>query len=292
MGLLGIQKERLTFEKTLTTTTYVRNRLMVVTKATGKAAYATYGSVADGCTTYVDVEAADQRVAIYPLSGLRETFFLNALTAITKGALVFPATDGKVVASSYTAIAGITAVPGSPTEGDTYLLPAVPTGTGWEDHANAIAIRGASTWSYVDVDATTNLGLTVYLSDERRYYTWNGTAWVVATPAAVAMEAAVAGQDFVCYNLADATRLSVANMPAEFGFGAKLAIAASGAGGAAAASVLDNRVLTTDKFAVCLQSVANAVYLRTVTCSTAGTITCTFSADPGAWTATILVIRS
>lgn len=291
MGLLGPSKNRLNYDKLVSTTTYARNRLLTGTPSTGKAAYATYGSVATGYTQHVNVEATDAMVAIIPLNKVDDSFFLKALTAITKGSLVFPATEGRVVQSSYNCLAGVTAAPDSPTAGDTYMLPAAPTGTGWEEHANAIAIRGAAAWSYVDVSATVNLGLTVYLTEERRYYTWNGTAWVVAKAAAIAAESAVAGQEFVCYNTGNTQRLIVDALPAGMNFAPTLVKAVSGAGGAAAASILDNRILTTDKVDVLVASTANAVYKRSVTCGTAGTVTLTFSGDPGAWTGTLMVYR-
>lgn len=291
MGLLGPSKNRLNYDKLVSTTTYARNRLLTGTPSTGKAAYASYGSVATGYTQHVNVEATDAMVAIIPLNKVDDSFFLKALTAITKGSLVFPAAEGKVVQSSYNCLAGIIAAPDAPTEDDTYMLPAAPTGTGWENHANAIAIRGSAAWSYVDVDATTNLGLTVYLTEERRYYTWNGTAWVVAKAAAIAAEAAVAGQEFVCYNTGNTQRLIVDALPAGMNFAPTLVKAVSGAGGAAAASVLDNRLLTTDRVVLHVHSVTGACYLKSAICSTAGTATITFSADPGAWTGTLVVYR-
>lgn len=290
MGLLGITKEVLTCSKSSASATYQRNRLVTITKSTNVAAYATYGSVADGYTRYTGVTADNEKVAVHPFSKT-ETFFLNALAAITKGNKVFPATDGRIVQSSYNCLAGITAAPSAPSEGDTYLLPAVPTGSGWSDHGNAVAIRGASSWSYVDVDATTNLGLTVYLTEERRYYTWNGTAWVVAKAAAIAGENAVAGQDIICYNVSEAYKLDVDSLPAGINWGPTLCKAVSGAGGAAAASILDNRVLTTDKLMFTPTSTTNACYVRSVACGSNGTVTVTFSADPGAWTGVLEVYR-
>lgn len=292
MGLLGIQKERFTFEKATETSVFARNRLISVVASTGKAGYSTYGSVADGVTTYVNVEAGDTRVAIYPISGMRETFFLTALTAFAAGVKLYPVAEGKVVASSYTAKSGILAEPSSPTEGDTYLINGTASGTNWVSHDNSVAIRGASAWSFVDVSSTANLGLTVYLSDERRAYTWNGTSWVVAKAAAVSKEAAVAGQEVICYNLADNGRISVGNLPDHINYGGKLIVSASGAGGAATANVLDSRFATTDLYFVTVKSAANAAYLKSAACGTAGTLVLTFSADPGAWAASIFVVRA
>lgn len=292
MGLLGIQKERFTFEKDADASTFARNRLISVVKATGKAGYSTYGSVADGCTTYVNVAANDKRVAIYPLSGMRETFFLTALTAFAKGVKLYPVADGKVVASSHTALSfGLVAEP-TLVEGAVYLLTGTPTGTNWSGHGNAVATAGAAAWTFVAVSDTVNLGLTVYVTDERRAYTWNGTSWVVAKAAAVSMEAAVAGQEIIGYNLSSNGQLEVGNLPAGINYGIKLAIAGAGAGGQAANNVLDIRFATTDLYMVTVNSTTNAVYLRSAICSTAGTLILTFSADPGAWTASVFSVRA
>lgn len=63
----------------------------------------------------------------------------------------------------------ITALPGSPTDGDIYI---VPSGAG--SNPNKIAVRDVATWVYL----TPVAGWRAYVIDEAAFYLWNGTAWI------------------------------------------------------------------------------------------------------------------
>jgi hypothetical protein len=68
---------------------------------------------------------------------------------------------------------GLTAPPGSPAEGDRYIVPASPTGAwvGWE---NDVAAWSGGAWLRLPA----RRGLTAWVEDEAILTVWNGTAWV------------------------------------------------------------------------------------------------------------------
>ncbi|MDT3427691.1 hypothetical protein J2Z22_003254 [Paenibacillus forsythiae] len=67
----------------------------------------------------------------------------------------------------------LTAPPGSPAEGDRYIIPAGATGA-WSGKTNQIAEYQSAAWIfYVPVT-----GWTAYVDDESKIYSWNGSAWV------------------------------------------------------------------------------------------------------------------
>jgi len=63
----------------------------------------------------------------------------------------------------------VTALPGSPTNGDLYI---VPSGAG--SHPNEVAARDNGGWVYI----TAFEGLRAWLQDEDLLVVWNGSAWV------------------------------------------------------------------------------------------------------------------
>lgn len=73
---------------------------------------------------------------------------------------------------------GLTTPPGSPTDGDTYIIPAGATGV-WASRDNQIAIyRGPPTdaWEFYNpVDFRSRL--LCYIEDEAVLSVWNGTNW-------------------------------------------------------------------------------------------------------------------
>jgi uncharacterized protein DUF2793 len=84
---------------------------------------------------------------------------------------------------------GDNAPPGSPTEGDAYVLGAAPTGA-WAGKANKLAVFIGGAWSFVPGvdDSGTNIaigarheGMRVWVNDEDQTYMWDGAAWVVNT---------------------------------------------------------------------------------------------------------------
>lgn len=68
----------------------------------------------------------------------------------------------------------LTAAPGSPAAGDTYIVAAAPTGT-WTGHATHIARYSGSAWEYF----TPKAGWEMWVVDENSKVRFNGTAWVV-----------------------------------------------------------------------------------------------------------------
>lgn len=75
--------------------------------------------------------------------------------------------------------------PGSPTEGDCYVVGTAPTGV-WSSHANCIAGRYNGGWVFVPgyaSDGSTitmgarHEGLHVWRQDTNAVYRWNGSAW-------------------------------------------------------------------------------------------------------------------
>lgn len=280
--------------------TLERNRFASITKATNTAAYAGAGSEVDGVIT---ARSANSKVSVYPVSSKKRTFLIKLLSAVSRGDALFPATDGQAVNSSYDVISGVTDCP-SLSASATYLLPAVPTGTGWEDHGNAVAIytykaEGGSTWTYVDVSATKNVGLTVYVSAEGKYYTWNGEAWVLAKVAAYANEAGVVGDEIEAYRSKDLDRVNSDMLPANCNFGIALMGASVAEEDAnAKVEVLDNRIAAGDIAIVTIAAQAEpavgatAVYVVKAVC-TAGKLTVTLSGNGGAGTViNYIIVRS
>lgn len=63
--------------------------------------------------------------------------------------------------------------PGSPTQGDRYIVAASPTGA-WSGHANDIAVRQGSTWKFI----TAQEGLSVWVANEpAKIIYFNGASW-------------------------------------------------------------------------------------------------------------------
>jgi len=66
----------------------------------------------------------------------------------------------------------LTAPPGSPAEGDRYIVGGSATGD-WAGHDNDIAWYDGSAWQF----DTPEEGWFVYVADENKFYLFNGTAW-------------------------------------------------------------------------------------------------------------------
>lgn len=84
---------------------------------------------------------------------------------------------------------GDNAPPGSPSDGDSYVLGAAPTGA-WAGRANCLAVYVGGAWSFVpgNDDAGTPIamgaaheGLRFWVQDENQYYIWTGSpqSWTV-----------------------------------------------------------------------------------------------------------------
>lgn len=75
--------------------------------------------------------------------------------------------------------------PGSPSEGDVYIVGTSPTGA-WAGRANSLAGFFGGAWTYLPGNNSSgtpitigprNAGLFVYVRDEELFYVWNGTSW-------------------------------------------------------------------------------------------------------------------
>lgn len=105
-------------------------------------------------------------------------FGLVTLTAQQSGAEVrynffqalFDALYGRTVKSATT-----TAPPGSPTDGDAYIIPTGASGV-WSTHVNAITVSLNGTWYYFLLGAT-HEGWEFYVVDADGSAFWTGTAW-------------------------------------------------------------------------------------------------------------------
>ena len=67
---------------------------------------------------------------------------------------------------------GLTSPPGSPAEGDSYLLPASPSGA-WASYARHIAVYINGAWVYI----APRRGMIVYVADETAFVHYDGSAW-------------------------------------------------------------------------------------------------------------------
>lgn len=83
--------------------------------------------------------------------------------------------------------AGINTPPGSPVEGDAYIVGAAPTGA-WAGRANRIAVRIGGSWRFLPGNApdgspiamgSRQVGLTVFDRATGLFRTWNGSTWQV-----------------------------------------------------------------------------------------------------------------
>jgi hypothetical protein len=279
-----------------------RNRFATIAKETNTAAYAGAGSEVDGVIT---ARSANSKVSVYPVSSKKRTFLIKLLSAVSRGDALFPAPNGQAVTSSYNVIRGVTTQPELSADA-TYLLPAVPSGTNWAGKGNAVAIydNSATTdkWSFVEVSETKNVGLTVYVSEEGKYYTWNGTAWVLAKVAAYANEAGVVGDEIEAYRSKDLDRANSDMLPANCNFGIALMGASTAEEDSDAEVVVsDNRIAADDIAIVTIAGQTGEasggdsptpVYVVKAVC-TAGKLTVTLSGDGGAGTViNYIIVRS
>ena len=98
---------------------------------------------------------------------------LNMLIALQKGAID----------------RGLNTPPGSPTNGDVYIVGSAPTDA-WAGKANKVAIYTTNVWTFVpgnDSDGANiaigarHEGMRLWVQDEDALYVWSGSAWVVRT---------------------------------------------------------------------------------------------------------------
>lgn len=79
----------------------------------------------------------------------------------------------------------VNAPPGSPTDGDIYIVGAAPTGA-WAGKPNKIAIRTGGAWTFIPGNDSSGAniaigarheGLKIWVNDEDLLYIWSGSAW-------------------------------------------------------------------------------------------------------------------
>jgi len=82
------------------------------------------------------------------------------------------------------------APPVSPPTGGRYIIIATATGA-WSGHEDKIVEWNGSSWEFTDPD----IGMTTYVEDVKKQYTYNGTAWVVTGTGSGLVGPTTPGQD-------------------------------------------------------------------------------------------------
>lgn len=99
---------------------------------------------------------------------------------------------------------GLNTPPGSPAQGDTYVLGASPTGA-WAGRANCLAGYFGTGWVFVPGNNSAGTpiamgvrqeGLRVWNKTDDKTYVWNGSAWVVANAAQSGVANKLASGDY------------------------------------------------------------------------------------------------
>jgi hypothetical protein len=162
-----------------------------------------------------------------------------------------------------------------------YLCAATTTGSNWSTtHGNNIATYSGSTWSYVAPTA----GLVVKVTDEGKYYVYNGSAWVLAKAACFANEAGAATEEIEAYNVASNDRCTSSNLPDGLNYGIVLAgQSISETDGDATVTISDSRIVAGDICFASTNAQAGTVAILKAVCTT-GTLTVTLAGNGGAGT--------
>lgn len=266
-----------------------RNRLININKATGAATYSGPGSEPAGVTR---ARSRNDLATIYPIASKTRSFLIKIASNVSVGDLLFPAANGMAVNSSYTVVTSGLAVEPSLSADAVYLVPAGASGDNWADKDNAVAIYTHSAtepkWTFIEVAADNNVGLTILDSSTGKYLSWKGTAWVLATPVAYANEAGVSGAEIEAYQISDMGRISGVFTPEEMNFGIVLM------GQSASETDVDKKVVVSDTrikaddvaFVTIAGQAGNGTdmaYIVKAVC-TAGKLTITLSGNGGAGT--------
>lgn len=253
-----------------------RNRLVTIDKVTKKSAYAGPGAYAEG---YTFTRGDESSVSVNRLDYLDGTLMLKVGNRVAVGDPLVPVSNGIARAKDYSVKNRITAsAPGTPSTGDTYLVPAAGWGSA---HGNAVAIYGDSAWVYVDMGADT-IDTVIFDESEKTFYTWNGTAWVLSKVAAYANEPGYLNAEIEC--------LKVSILPTEMR-GQIVAMGTKTANEAATTiTITDSRAKAGDLIFASLTAYSSAAYILKAVCTTDGTITVTTNTAPGNATATQYII--
>jgi hypothetical protein len=84
----------------------------------------------------------------------------------------------------------LTAPPGSEADGQMWIVGASATGA-WATHDKALAHFRSSAWTFFPASGSpgaTHEGLTVWVKDENKHYTFDGTNWVVSVASGLNLE--------------------------------------------------------------------------------------------------------
>lgn len=265
-------------------TTLERNRLVDINKATGVATYSGPGSEPAGVTR---ARSRNDLATIYPIASKTRSFLVKIASNVSGGDLLFPAANGMAVNSSYTVVtSGLQEEP-TPSADAVYLVPEEATGTNWKDKDNAVAIydKTEAEWTFIEAD----VGLTILDSSTGKYLSWDGEAWVLATPVAYANETGVSGSEIEAYQVSDMGRISGVFTPEEMNFGIVLmGQSASETDADAKVVVSDTRIKAGDVAFVTIAGQTGSgdspkvmAYIVKAVC-TAGTLTITLSGNGGA----------
>lgn len=269
-------------------TTLERNRLVDINKVTGAATYSGPGSEPAGVTR---ARSRNDLATIYPIASKTRSFLVKIASNVSAGDLLFPATNGMAVKSSYTVVTSGLAVEPSLSADAVYLVPEGATGNNWADNDNAVAIYDHSAsetkWTFIEAAA----GLTILDSSTGKYLSWDGEAWVLATPVAYANEAGVSGAEIEAYQISDMGRISGVFTPEGMNFGIVLmGQSASETDEDAEVVVSDTRIKAGDVAFVTIAGQTGSgdspnvmAYIVKAVC-TAGTLTITLSGNGGAGT--------
>jgi len=276
MSYKGISK----FPLTLTAAAQLeRNRLLTVTDA-GVPAYGTYGSTPVGVSA-ARGDANDYATAVTPLAEIGGSFFLTLGGTLAAGGVVLCGASGVGVPSLGTVQSRSLGEDASPTQGELWI---VPTNIDWEAGSNQekVATRGAGSWTYAAAAA----GDAYWVADECIYVVFNGTAWVEAPVACVALDSGASGNDIACYRPRPMGMVSVEQLDSGVRPNARIAVSGqsvSETDADASVVITDERILSTD-FAICtIGAQAGTAYIVKAVC-TANTLTVTLSANGGAGT--------
>jgi hypothetical protein len=176
---------------------------------------------------------------------------------------------------------GLNTPPGSPADGDRYIVGASPTGA-WVGKASQVAVWVAAdaAWTFLVPVA----GWQAYVIDESSQYAFNGTAWALAsggaadrsTVTALSISSGVVNIDcslgdyFTLALTANVTSITFSNLPAA-GKGASLAIQIQQDGTGGRTVALPASFKATGGSDVAVQAAANARTLLTITSFDQGT---------------------
>lgn len=146
------------------------------------------------CTTSADLSVEDfsiqpyAAVAVFGADGDLELYAYDAAdttTADDGGTTCIVVSGrrykkrGEVIVRDAALSATTTAQPGSPTLGDTYIVPAAPSGDDWASEAKTVATYTARGWIFREPF----VGMLVYVADEDGFYHYDsGGDWIAGLP--------------------------------------------------------------------------------------------------------------